>query len=96
MRIPTITAALLLTALGCAGGERSDADTTPAASASTASPADRARAAAAVAKAVEANPAGADSILQAAGYTRDSFEKTMYEIAADSVMSAAYAAAKTP
>ena len=96
MRMPSVAAALLLIALGCARGERGDADTTPAASTSTASPADRARAAAAVAKAIEANPAGADSILQAAGYTRDSFEKMIYEIAADSVMSAAYAAAKTP
>lgn len=96
MRISTITAALLLTALGCARSDRSDADTTPAASASTASPGDSVRTAASVAKAIEANPARADSILQAAGYTRESFEKLMYEIAADSVRSAAYAAARTP
>ena len=96
MRLPSITAALLLTALACARGDSSNADTTPAASPSTTSPGDRARTAASVAKAIEANPARADSILQAAGYTRDSFQKMMYEIAADSVMSAVYAAAKTP
>jgi hypothetical protein len=50
--------------------------------------------AAATAKAIEAKPAAADSILTAAGYTRDSFQKLMYEIAADSAKSAAYAAAK--
>ena len=104
MRIPFIAAAALLTTFGCARGERSDADTagdTAASTGSTAgsttgSTADRARNAAAVANAIAANPARADSILQAAGYTRDSFQAVMYEIAADSAMSAVYAAAKTP
>ena len=52
--------------------------------------------AAATAKAIEASPAAADSILKAAGHTQESFEKLMYDIAADSAKSAAYAAAKTP
>lgn len=100
MRTPFIAAAVLLTTFGCARGERSDADTagdTATSTGSTAgSTADRARSAAMVANAIAANPARADSILQAAGYTRDTFQAVMYEIAADSAMSAVYAAAKTP
>jgi len=48
-----------------------------------------------VAKAITANPAGADSILKANGYTRAEFESAMYDIAGDSAKAAAYAAAKT-
>lgn len=101
MRITFLATAALLTALGCAGDDRADADSTaaaasqPAASASTSS-SDRARAAARVANAIAANPAGADSILRANDHTRESFEKLIWEIAADSAMSAVYAAAKTP
>ena len=96
MRFPFIAAAALLATLGCARGDGDDADTAaaPAASGSSASTDDRARKAASVANAMAANPAGADSILTAAGYTRDSFAKLMYDIAADSAMSAAYAAAR--
>ena len=96
MRIPFIAAAVLVTTLGCARDDHSDADTTADSAAATGSTADRARNAATVANAIAANPARADSILQAAGYTRDSFQQMMYEIAADSAMSAVYAAAKTP
>lgn len=103
MRIPFIAAAVLATTFGCARGERSDADTagdtvtsTGSTGSTAGSTADRARSAATVANAIAANPARADSILQAAGYTRDSFQAVMYEIAADSAMSAVYAAAKTP
>ena len=92
MRMPFIAAAVLLTTVGCAR-EANDADTAVAVTAS-ASTADGARAAASTANAIAANPAGADSILRAAGHTRDSFQKMMYEIAADSAMSAVYAAAK--
>jgi hypothetical protein len=42
-----------------------------------------------------ANPSRADSLLSAAGYTVESFERLMYEIAADSAQAAAYAAART-
>ena len=90
MRYSTLMAALLLATVGCAGSEKKD-DTTALAAAPAPS---RARTAASVANAIEANPAGADSILRAAGYTRDSFQQVMYEIAADSAMSAEYAAAK--
>jgi hypothetical protein len=91
MRFQGLAVVLLLTAGGCARGERSS-DTAVVA---TSSPADdRARTAAAVANAIERNPAGADSILRAAGYTRESFQQAMYEIAADSAQSAAYTAAK--
>lgn len=53
-------------------------------------------AAASTAKAIEANPAGADSILKAAGYTLESFQELMYDIAADSTKAAAFVAAKGP
>jgi hypothetical protein len=52
--------------------------------------------AAATAKAIEANPAGADSILKAAGHTPDSFQQLMYDIASDSTKAAAFAAARKP
>lgn len=102
MRIAFLATAALLTAIGCAGDDRADADSTVAASGSAASAspssasADRARAAARVANAIAANPAAADSILRANDHTRESFEKLIWEIAADSAMSAVYAAAKTP
>ncbi len=84
-------AALILTAVACARGddtsnERAAADTTAAGRATTA---------AAVANAIAAKPTAADSILRAAGYTPEQFEQLMYDIAADSGMSAAYAAART-
>ena len=90
--------AVALVAVSCArGGDDADTDTAAVAAAPAADPsAERARTAAAVANAMAANPAAADSILTAAGYTRDSFQELMYDIAADSAMSAVYAAAKTP
>lgn len=92
MRFPSVMTALLLATAACASGEKKS-DT--AAATTTAAPANnRARTAASVANAIEANPAKADSILKAAGFTRDSFQQAMYEIAADSAMSADYAAAK--
>ncbi len=94
MRFPFIASAVLLTVIGCAGGERAESDTAVPATPSTSASEDRARAAATVANAIAANPAGADSILKAAGYTRDTFQTMMYEIAADSAMSVAYAVAK--
>jgi len=87
MRVLTLGAVALLAAAGCARVERSP-------DAAARSPASRAVTAAAVANAIAAHPAAADSILGAAGYTRASFQKLMYEIAADSAMSVAYAAAK--
>ena len=93
MRYPTVMTALLLAAAACGSGEKKS-DTTAAATTPAAPASSRARTAAAVANAIEANPAKADSILKAAGYTRDSFQQAMYEIAADSAMSADYAAAK--
>src|SRR5688500_6857226 len=91
-----LAASLILLAAGCAGGDR-HSDTTAAndtAAARDTSIAGRARSAAAVANAIAARPAAADSILRAAGYTREDFEQLMYDIASDSAMSAAYAAAK--
>ena len=87
-------ASLLLGTLACSSGETAaDGDTTPIAA--TPATSDRARTAASLANAIAANPSAADSILKAGGHTRESFEALMYEIAADSAMSAAYAAAKS-
>ena len=82
----------LLFAAACAGTD--DRTDTTAARDTTA--AGRARAAAAVANAIAAKPSAADSILRAAGYTPEEFEQLMYDIAADSAMSAAYTTAKSP
>jgi hypothetical protein len=90
MRYPSLMAVVLLATAACAGGEKKSDTTAVAAAPAT----NRARTAASVANAIEAKPASADSILRAAGYTRDSFQQAMYEIAADSAMSADYAAAK--
>lgn len=92
MRVLYLGLATLLAVSACAKNDK----TTSAAVEAAPSPADRARNAALTANAVAANPAAADSILKAAGHTQDSFQKLMYEIAADSVMSAAYASARNP
>jgi hypothetical protein len=60
----------------------------------SASATDSATKAAAIANAVAAKPAAVDSILKANGHTSDSFQTLMYEIASDSALSVAYAAAK--
>lgn len=99
MRTPSLGAAalLVLAACGACSGDGKVNDTTAAIPASaSASTGDRAQTAANVANAIRANPAGADSILTANGFTRDSFEELMYEIAADSALSATYAAAHAP
>lgn len=93
MRALLVAATVALSLAGCASDEKpADTNTAVAASATTD---DRATTAAKIANAIAANPAGADSILTAAGHTRDSFQQMMYDIAADSVMSATYAAAKS-
>jgi hypothetical protein len=70
--------AAVLVLVACAGKESTDRTVT----------------AAHVSDAIKAHPAAADSILKANGYTRESFEREMYDIAADSARSAAYVAAK--
>lgn len=94
MRFLCLGVAALLSLAACAKDDKtaSESDSTTATTATT--PAARARAAALTANAIAANPAAADSILKAGGYTPDGFQKLMYEIAADSAMSAAYASAK--
>jgi hypothetical protein len=91
MRILSIGLAIVLALSACAKADQpatsSTVSTTPTAS-------DRVRTAAQTANALAANPTVADSILKANGYTADSFQKVMYEIAADSAMSADYAAAR--
>jgi hypothetical protein len=54
---------------------------------------DRATQAAAVSNAIAAKPAAADSILKANGYTVESYQNAMYEIAKDSAESVRYSAA---
>ena len=92
MRITTLAGIAFLAVGACAKGDGT-ADSTSIAS-GTASD-DPAVKAANVANAIAANQAGADSILTANGYTRESFDKQLLDIAADSAMSARYAAAKT-
>jgi hypothetical protein len=82
----------LLLAAACAAGDDT-ADTTAARDTTTAG---RAREAAAIANAIAAKPSAADSILRAAGYTPEEFDRLMYDIAADSAMSAAYTTARSP
>ncbi len=48
-----------------------------------------------VANAIERTPAAADSILAANDMTRSAFDSLMYEIATDSVLTAAYEAQRT-
>ena len=50
--------------------------------------------AATVARAIDAAPSSADSILAAHGLTRDGLDSLMYAIAADSAKTAAYTAAR--
>jgi hypothetical protein len=78
MRHISLPAALLLCIASCARDKTAGTATT----------------AAAIAKAIAAKPAAADSILKANGQTSDSFEAMMYDIASDSAMSVAYAAAR--
>jgi hypothetical protein len=92
MRVLYLGLAALLAVSACAKNDKT-ADT---GAQLAPSPTDLARSAALVANAVAANPAAADSILKAAGHTQESFQRQMYEIAADSAMSAVYAKAKNP
>ncbi|HET9425385.1 MAG TPA: hypothetical protein VFO55_08445 [Gemmatimonadaceae bacterium] len=91
MRVLILGAVALLATGACAKGDTT-ADSTAAASATATD--DPAVKAANVANAISANPAGADSILTANGYTRESYDQALLDIAADSAMSARYAAAK--
>lgn len=86
-RLTSLAVVVLLAA--CARPDQA-ADTTASASANPDTKA------AMVSNAIASNPAAADSILTANGYTRESFESELFAIAADSARSAAYAAAKTP
>ena len=92
MRILTLGLAALVAAGACAKGDNASDTTTAATATANEDPAVKA---ANVANAIAANPAGADSILTANGYTRESFDKQLVDIAADSAMSARYAAAKS-
>jgi hypothetical protein len=91
----SLYAVALLGMLACGRGDQAADTSATMATDTAATPVDaRAQTAAMLANAIEAKPAAADSILGAAGYTRDTYEALMYEIAADSASSAAYAAAR--
>jgi hypothetical protein len=96
MRPIYLLAGLLLTATGCTSDETPAADTTAATAGAQAGASERAVTAARVADAIARSPNAADSILSAAGYTPESWERLMYDIAADSAEAAAYAAARAP
>jgi hypothetical protein len=96
MKYLSLSAVALVVAFGCTRGNNSGATVSDTTAAAATAPANRAVTAARLANAIAANRAAADSILTAAGYTRDSFNALMYEIAADSAMSVAYAGAKNP
>ncbi|HMA39297.1 MAG TPA: hypothetical protein VKP10_04430 [Gemmatimonadales bacterium] len=90
-----VLAASLIAACGGGGGGKSaeqQQPATPAAQQPTV-PAD-VQLAVAVARAIDAVPAKADSILAANGLTRDGLDSLMYAIASDSAKTAAYSAAR--
>ena len=85
------------TALGvvaCGGGEDTTLEDTAAPIGRQAAMDPDVQLAATVARAIDAAPASADSVLTAHGLTRERLDSLMYRIAADSVKSAAYAAAR--
>jgi hypothetical protein len=91
MRTLSIGVGVVLVLSACARADK------PANTTDTAPPPalNRAEGAALTANAIAANPTAADSILKANGHTADGFQKLMYEIAADSAMSADYARTKS-
>lgn len=91
-------AASLIAACGGGGGGKTaeqQQPATPAAeqAAQQATPTD-VQLAVTVARAIDAAPAKADSILAANGLTRDGLDSLMYAIASDSAKTAAYSAAR--
>jgi hypothetical protein len=87
--LTNLLAAFLLAACAREADNTRDTAGTPGALA------DSATSAATISNAIAANPAAADSILRANGHTADTFERLLYDIAADSAMSARYASART-
>ena len=80
---------------GCrGGGEEAKQQDTAFPVTQQAAPTPDVQLAATVARAIDAAPASADSILSANGLTRDGLDSLMYAIAADSAKTAAYAAAR--
>ena len=92
MRVIYFGLAALLAVSACAKNDK----TTDTSAGLAPSPVELARSAALTANALAANPTAADSLLQAAGHPQESFPGQMFEVAADWVMSAAYAGAKNP
>lgn len=94
MTITRFSVALLIALAACARTDDAATDSAGAMTAATTSD-DRGARAAAISNAIAANPAKADSILTANGMTREQFDRMLYDVAADSAQSAAYAAART-
>jgi hypothetical protein len=94
-RILVLSGAVLLVAAACRGGGEAakQEDTSAPITQQAALPPD-VQLAATVARAIDAAPASADSILSAHGLTRDGLDSLMYAIAADSAKTAAYTAAR--
>jgi hypothetical protein len=88
--------ALFVFSLGCAGSEPEPAvEAEPeAGSVTAAEPEDLVTRAAEIAAAIEADPDGAEEILQRHEVTIEEFEQMMFEIAADPELSKAYEAAR--
>ena len=88
-------AALLMAACRGGGGDATaKQEDTAAPTAQQAALSPDVQLAATVARAIDAAPASADSILSAHGLTRDGLDSLMYAIAADSAKTAAYTAAR--
>jgi hypothetical protein len=93
MKMIRVSALLLIGLTACARNEGAATDTAATAAAAAD---DRGARAAAISNAIQANPAAADSILKANNLTAEQFDRMLYDVAADSAQSAAYAAARAP
>ena len=96
MTTTRVFALLLIGLAACARTDDAATDTATGATTAAAPVTDHSTHAAGISNAIAANPAKADSILKANDLTAEQFDKMLYDIAADSAQSAAYAAARKP
>lgn len=88
---PAIVMALTLAVAACSGSQPGTEEEAGAASDVPAWVGDMAE----MANAIEAQPAAADSIIQANGMSRAAFDSLLYQIAADPVLTQAYEAQRS-